>query len=412
MKHTKEYLLYRLLLIFLSPVLFLWLLREAWQQKSWSLLSDRLGITTQIQADIWLHCASVGEVNAAAPLIEALQAQGKQLFITTFTPTGQQQAQRRFAHLTGVQLRVLPIDWRWTINRFLSRIDCPQLWLVETEFWPTLITQVKQRGMRINLINARITHKTLNAPRWWRKLLVKLLDHSVYLIACRNEQDLADFRQLGITGQHLHVFGNLKWCDTPPADLPRLYNQPYVVFGSTHAPEEIELATLWQAHPELPKLVIVPRHPKRGNDIAQQLSKANTRFSQRSVAPEQTGGIILSDTFGELQAWIAHAELVIMGGSFAPKGGQNPLEAIRLGKLVLCGPDMRDFAQEVEALIPTGALIQTDKMNDLLNQIIHLLSQPETTAQKATSGQHWLATNQGQILETYCRLAGQTHGLS
>jgi len=204
----------------------------------------------------------------------------------------------------------------------------------------------------------------------------------------------------------------LKWCDTPPADLPRLYPDTYLVFASTHQPEEIELATLWQQHPELPKLVTVPRHPKRGNDIAQQLSKANITFSQRSIAPTQTGGIILSDTFGELQAWMAHAELVIMGGSFALKGGQNPLEAIRLGKLVLCGADMRDFAQEVETLMPTGALIQTDNMNDLLNQVIALLSQPETTAQRATKGQHWLATNQGQILETYCRLAEQTHGLS
>jgi 3-deoxy-D-manno-octulosonic-acid transferase len=405
-------LIYTLLLTFLSPVLLLWLLREAWQQKSWAWLNARLGKTTPIQADIWLHCASVGEVNAAAPLVEALQAQGKQLLITTFTPTGQQQAQRRFANLPNLHIRLLPIDWAWTVSRFMSHVNCQQLWLVETEFWPTLITQVKQRGMRINLINARITHKTLNAPHWWRRLLVRLLNEQISDILCRNEQDLADFQQLSVTNPSLRIAGNLKWCDTPPADLPRLYPDAYLVFASTHQPEEIELATLWQQHPELPKLVIVPRHPKRGNDIAQQLSKANITFSQRSIAPEQTSGIILSDTFGELQAWMAYAELVIMGGSFAPKGGQNPLEAIRLGKLVLCGADMRDFAQEVEALMPTGALIQTDNMNDLLNQVIALLSQPKTTAQRATSGQHWLATNQGQILETYYRLAEQTHGLS
>lgn len=109
---------------------------------------------------------------------------------------------------------------------------------------------------------------------------------------------------------------------------------------------------------------------------------------------------------------MAHAELVIMGGSFVSKGGQNPLEAIRLGKLVLCGADMRDFAQEVEAIMPTGALIQTDSINDLFTQVMKLLSQSETIAERAKRGHYWLANNQGQILETYCRLAGKNHELS
>jgi 3-deoxy-D-manno-octulosonic-acid transferase len=408
MKLTKEYLLYRLLVIFLGPVLLLWILRETWQHKSWSWLQARLGKSTSIHADIWLHCASVGEVNAAAPLVEALQARGKQLLITTFTPTGQQQAQRRFANLPNLHIRLLPIDWMWTVNRFMSQINCQQLWLVETEFWPTLITQAKQRGMRINLINARITHKTLNAPRWWRKLLVKLLDHTLYFIACRNEQDLADFRQLGITGKHLQVFGNLKWCDNLPNSLPRLYSQPYIVFGSTHTQEEIELATLWQLHPELPKLVIVPRHPKRGNDIAQQLSKANIAYSQRSIAPEQTEGIILSDTFGELQAWMAHAEIVIMGGSFAPKGGQNPLEAIRLGKLVLCGPDMRDFAQEVAIFSRLGCLhscTNNDTLIKYLFTVIPILAEQQVYA---VQGQQWLQGQQADILARYVALSDDT----
>lgn len=403
---------YPFLLTLLSPLIFVWLFKEAWQHKNLTVLRARLGQSAAIKADHWFHCASVGEVNAIAPVVQALAQQGHSLLVTTFTPTGLEQAKRRFGQCPGIQLRLLPLDWRWTMQRFLASLDCPNLTLVETEFWPTLITQVKQRGMRINLINARITDKTLNAPRWWRRLLVRLLNEQIHDILCRNEQDLVDFQQLGVTNPSLRIAGNLKWCDTVPADLPRLYNQAYIVFASTHQPEEIELATLWQQHPELPKLVIVPRHPKRGNVIAQQLSKAKISFSQRSMTPEQTSGIILSDTFGELQAWMAHAELVIMGGSFAPKGGQNPLEAIRLGKLVLCGADMRDFAQEVETLMPTGALIQTDNMNDLLNQVIAFLSQPKTTAQRAANGQHWLATNQGQILKNYLALLEQPHGLS
>jgi 3-deoxy-D-manno-octulosonic-acid transferase len=388
----------------LSPVLLLWLLREAWQQKSWSWLGARLGKTEPIRADIWLHCASVGEVNAAAPLVYALHGQGKKLLITTFTPTGQQQAQRRFANLSTITIRLLPIDWQWTVKRFLGQLNCSELWLVETEFWPTLINEAQHNGITIRLINARITHKTLNAPRWWRCLLVQLLDEKVSQILCRNEQDLADFRQLGVIGKHIHIAGNLKWCDTILTELPRLLDVPYIVFASTHQPEEIELARLWQQHCELPKLVIVPRHPKRGNDIVKQLTDAGIPNSQRSKTPEQTKSIIIADTFGELQAWMAHAELVVMGGSFAPKGGQNPLEAIRLGKMVLCGSDMRDFAQEVDALSATKALVQTKDMDKLLNNIITLLTQPESTQHTATIGKNWLANNSNDILQRYLTL--------
>ena len=404
MTQTKETLIYRLVLCLLSPVLLLWLLREAWQQKSWYWLGARLGKTEPITADIWLHCASVGEVNAAAPLVETLHQQGKKFLITTFTPTGQQQAQRRFANLSTITIRLLPVDWQWTVKRFLGQLNCPELWLVETEFWPTLINEAQHNGITIRLINARITHKTLNAPHWWRRLLIQLLDKKISQILCRNEQDLADFRQLGVIGKHIRVAGNLKWCDTIPTELPRLLDAPYIVFASTHQPEEIELARLWQQHCELPKLVIVPRHPKRGDNIVKQLTDAGIPNSQRSKTPEQTKGIIIADTFGELQAWMAHAELVIMGGSFASKGGQNPLEAIRLGKIVLCGSDMRDFAQEVDALSATKALVQTNNMNKLLKHTITLLAQPEDTRHTAAIGKNWLANNSNDILKYYLTL--------
>jgi 3-deoxy-D-manno-octulosonic-acid transferase len=409
MTQTKETIIYRLVLCLLSPVLLLWLLREAWQQKSWYWLGARLGKTEPIAADIWLHCASVGEVNAAAPLVESLHRQGKKLLITTFTPTGEQQAQRRFARLPSLQIRLLPLDWRWTMRRFMSRLDCSQLWLVETEFWPTLITEARQRGITINLINARISHKTLDAPRWWRRLLVQLLDEKISRILCRNEQDLADFRQLGMTGEHICVAGNLKWCDTIPTELPRLLDVPYIVFASTHQPEEIELARLWQQHCELSKLVIVPRHPKRGNDIATQLNNLGVMVGQRSKNAEKIDGIILADTFGELQSWMAHAELVVMGGSFAPKGGQNPLEAVRLGKLVFCGTDMRDFVVETEVLSKTGALIQVHDMNELAQAIQTEREHPHKIAAKGKAGQAWLAQNSQHILENYLQAS---HGLS
>lgn len=394
-------LLYRLLLALTSPLVLGWLLKEAWQQKSLAHLVARLGKTTAIQADIWFHCASVGEVNAVAPLTLALHQQGKRLLITSFTPTGLAQAQRRFTTMNGIEIRLLPIDWQWTIERFLAQLDCAQLVIVETEFWPNLIQLAHQNTMRISLINARITHKTLQTPHWWRRLLVGLLDEAIDQILCRNAQDLNDFRQLGVTKNHLKVLGNLKWCDAIDSALPRLTSASYVVFASTHQPEEIELARLWQKNNALPKLVIVPRHPKRGAEIVQRFQAEGMSISQRSHKPDSTDGFLLADTFGELTAWMAHAELVIMGGSFAPKGGQNPLEAVRLGKLVLCGPDMRDFVVEVAQLSAMGALFQVNTMSELMTEISQRLRQPEQSQQQAQAGKTWLLANQGQILADY-----------
>jgi 3-deoxy-D-manno-octulosonic-acid transferase len=376
-------------------------MKEAWSIRNGSLLSARLGKTDAIQADFWFHCASVGEVNAVAPLVFALQAQGKPLLVTSFTPTGLEQAQRRFSGLVDVKLHLLPIDWKWTIQRFLAQIVCPQLVIVETELWPNLIHLAHQKNMRIRLINARITHKTLSAPRWWRRLLVRLLDEKVDQVLCRSPQDLKDFRQLGVTKNHLHLVGNLKWCDLINTPLPCLYSQPYVVFASTHQSEEIELARLWQSINNLPTLVIVPRHPNRAADIVKQFTQIGIAFSQRSQSAEHTHGILLADTFGELTAWMAHAELVIMGGSFVPKGGQNPLEATRLGKLVLCGPDMRDFVVEVSQLCSLNALIQVNNFSELMTAIALLLRQPEQIALQANAGQTWLLANQGQVLTNY-----------
>lgn len=403
---------YQLVLLLLSPVVFAWLIHETWQVKRWSHWLARLGKTSPIQAEHWFHCASVGEVNAIAPLVTALQQQGKSLLITCFTPTGLEQAQRRFGAMHRIELRLLPIDWQWTMQRFLASVNCPNLTIVETEFWPNLLTLAHQQGRQLSLINARITHKTLSAPRWWRQLLAELLSHCVSQILCRNTQDEQDFRHLGVTGNHLSVIGNLKWCDQAPAHLPRLFPRPYVLLASSHAPEECELAQRWQAHPELPILVIVPRHPKRGADIAKQFTQKQITFSQRSREKDHQHGILLADRFGELTAWIAHAELVIMGGSFAPKGGQNPLEAIRLAKLVLSGPDMRDFAEEVKQLTPIGALIQVAQFDDLIPLVQYYLTHADLRQCAATSGQDWLIHSQHHILAHALNALERPHAMS
>lgn len=397
-----SYLLYRLIMIAISPMLFIWLWRNTDNADQ---RANRLGkIKQKVVADIWLHCASVGEVNAVIPLVVALTARDKKLLITCFTSTGLAQAQRRLQALglaETVTCLLLPIDWQWTTSRFLKQVQVAELWLIETEFWPTLIMNAKRHGIRLKLVNGRLSAKTLNAPRWWRHLLAHLLTYQIGTCLLRSEQDKAYYMQLGVMPEKLQITGNLKLCDLPVHAPERLYAQAYIVFASTHAPEEEQLAQLWQKNPMLPKLIIVPRHPKRGKKIAERLQQLGVLASQRSIDPQQHKGVIIADTFGELQSWMAFAELVIMGGSFAPKGGQNPIEPARLGKSILTGPDMQDFADETQALSLVGTLTQHPAIDDaFIQQIKNLLKTPDQLVQRGIAGQTWLINTQQTVMST------------
>lgn len=395
-----SYILYRLIMIVISPILLIWLWRNAENAEQ---RANRFGkIKQKVDAEIWIHCASVGEVNAVIPLVTELTARDKKLLITCFTPTGLAQAQRRLQALgleQTVICHLLPIDWHWTTSRFLKHIQVTELWLIETEFWPTLIINAKRHGVRLKLVNGRLSAKTLKAPRWWRHLLAYLLTYHIGTCLLRSEQDKSYYVQLGVMPEKLQVTGNLKLCDAPAKPPERLYAQPYIVFASTHAPEEEQLAQLWQKNPMLPKLVIVPRHPKRGTQIANRLQTLGILTSQRSLTPQQNKGVIIADTFGELLSWMAFAELVIMGGSFAPKGGQNPIEPARLGKAILTGLDMHDFADETQALSLVGTLTQHPAIDEaFIQQIKSLLKIPERLTQRGQAGQTWLINTQQSVM--------------
>ena len=379
MKTPHEYWIYRFLLSIFSPIMLVWALKEAWQQKNWLWLRQRLGLVAPASVDIWVHCASVGEVNAAAPLIQACIAKQKRIHISCFTPTGIEQVKRHFVNTAYLSYSALPLDWGWTVHNFLHRLHCQQLWLVETELWPTLIEQAHQRGIEISMINGRLSKKTLNTPHWWRRLLASLIEYKMRRCILRNENDKLDFMTLGVNENKLSIGGNLKYCDPITPTKAPLISVPYILLASSHHPEEITLAQLWQQHPELPKLVIVPRHPKRRVSLGQQFLAAKIPFQLRSETDEVLpNGILISDTFGELQAWISHASLVIMGGSFVEKGGQNPLEAAKIGKKVLCGQDMSDFIEEMTLLTQLGLLTQYPDMPTLMLDIHHQITRAQS----------------------------------
>lgn len=413
---------YTLLLRLLSPAL---LLLTAWQSArrgGWRYLRERLGLhrTTVPPGALWVHAASVGEVNTVAPLIAALRERepARAVLLTTVTPTGAQAVVRHFGArspadavpISGVVHAYLPLDWPGAVRRFLTRTRPACALIMETEIWPQLYAGCARAGVPITLINARLSPRTLRAGRWLRARYAEALGQ-VRAVLARSEDDATRFIALGAAATRVQITGNLKFAATrtdqvpAPIDLGRAYD----LAASTHEDEERQIAAQWLAHtPPAGLLVIAPRHPERAPAILRQLAGLPPLAGQSDAVAVRSRGeaitaqtrIYLADTFGELAGFIAGAQWVFMGGSLVPVGGHNILEVARLGKAVAFGPHMHNFAAEAQRLLDAGAAVQCANADALGAALTGVLSQP---AQCDALGQRALATlaEQDNVLAVY-----------
>lgn len=396
---------YRLLTLLLWPVFFGYTLRVALRDRSFRYLLQRLGFGyPRIKnRTIWIHCASVGEVNTFAPLHQALLQQFPEhrFIITTNTTTGAATVARHHAERT--QHCYLPIESGFAIRRFLRHCHVEQGLVMETEIWPLLYRLCEQANIPIRMINARLSHRTLNASDWIKSRYRESLER-VSKILCKSEAEYENFRQLGASDQQLLVAGNLKFAqqaaqtDIAPIDLGR----PYCVAASTHHDEEKQLASLWQQLETDRLLVIIPRHPNRSEQIQQQLKSQPLAFAVRSkqdaITPDTR--LYLADTLGELTGFMVKAELVFIGGSLIPHGGQNILEAARLGRATLCGPHMFNFSDEVQLLKQHNGCLQVDNITELMDAFQRLLDNPDQARQMGQNASQALAEVSG-VIENY-----------
>lgn len=371
---------YRVLSRLLVPLLLGHLLARARRDGGWRYLRERLGWIRRVQgpAPVWLHCASVGEVVTAQPLLQALAAGGTgPLVVSTNTPTGYATAARR----VGRDARVvyLPLDRPRPLRRFLDRLRPHVAVILETELWPWLYAELGHRGIPIALVNARLTARTLEAHRWWQPVATDCVGRVTRILA-RSEEDAARFGTLGAGPDRVQALGNLKLAAAAgEAPEPIALGRPFVLAASTHDDEELRLADAWRQDGDPGHLlVIAPRHPERGAAIARELAAGGHRVARRSrdepVATDTT--VYLADTLGELTGLMAAAELVIMGGSLIPHGGQNVLEAARARRAIVTGPHMDNFEAEAEALIAAGALRQVADAREAVAATRELLAAP------------------------------------
>lgn len=370
-----------LLLLLFIPLVFytLWQNFRAFEFR-YFLQRLALSFNSKIKPNgIWIHAASVGEVNAVIPLIQKICEEKPGLPITLSSNTTTSAAVAKKQLPKTVQHCYFPLDYSWMVKRLINKIKPQSIIIVETEFWPNLYTQVNKKNIPLIIINGRISEKTLHAKNWLKNIYAEILP-LVTKVYARSATDQSRFIELGLNENKIEVLGNIKFSaptqqEITPIDL----NRPYVLAASTREDEEQIIVEAWlKSERDNHLLVIVPRHPKRLSDILSQLKqfKLNIAVRSRKEPVTDTTDIYIADTIGELKQFIAGSKFVLMGGSFVEKGGHNILEVAQLGKAVVFGPDMHNFKDEAELFIQRKIGIQCS-LNKLTNEFNNLLQNPD-----------------------------------
>lgn len=324
---------------------------------------------------IWFHAASVGEVNAVVPLILKIIKENPTLTITLTSNTLTSYSIVK-KHLTSnFQHLYFALDYRWAIKILINKIKPKTVFIVETELWPNLYTELNKQKIPLIIINGRISEKTLDAKQWLKDIYARILPLVTKVLA-RSELDQSRFIGLGLPAKKIEVVGNIKFSAFDSDKItPINLEKKYVLAASTRDYEEQLIVDAWnKSNNDNHLLVIVPRHPHRLSEILKQLKPFNLNISVRSKNDRisTNTNIYIADTIGELKQFIAGSEFVLMGGSFVEKGGHNILEVAQLGKSVLFGPDMRSFMDEANIFIQYHAGIQCtmNELSDYLNKLI------------------------------------------
>ena len=387
--------LYRSLIRLLSPALLVYTLWRARKDGGKQYLTERFGFYTihnsqATAAQRWIHAASVGEVLTVLPLLKSVH---EPLLVTTMSPTGANVlSQQNLEHVHHVYL---PLDFPGACQRFFRHANIKSGWIVETEIWPWLYAHAYRQHVPLTIINGRLSDKTMaHADGLLAKIYRRAL--SQVSVLARSQEDASKFESLG--SMSVTTVGNLKYAATDVQHTEKserpLIDRPYVLAASTHYDEEWQLAKEWQqafaGQQRAPLLVIIPRHPERGNSIRKQLADISMPCGLRSLQEPVTANtaVYIGDTLGEMQAWYSHAMACFVGGSLIARGGHNILEPARLGCPVVVGRHTFNFDDIVEPMRESSAVHVADDASDVVEFLKQVASAPQnyrTMREKALS---------------------------
>jgi len=369
---------------------------------------------------LWLHAVSVGEVNVCAQLIRALEPRvpNLKMVVSTTTTTGMGRLREQLpAHIEKIYY---PVDRRACVRRALAAVHPVAVVLVEAEIWPNFLWQLQDARTPAFLINARLSERSFRGYRRFG-FLFRPLFATFAGVGAQDEADAARLRELGCRAQAIRVVGNLKFDAAQAAvqsrlDVPRLFRQIgwpgdvlVLVGGSTHAGEETLLADIFQRlrgkFPNL-RLVLVPRHFERGRAVGGELQARGVKFVYRSELTAErrlgTGEVecLLVNTTGELRHFYEHADVIFVGKSLTAEGGQNPIEPGALGKAMVFGPNMQNFAAIAEAFVRAGGAARVADTQALENAICELLAWPDRRRELGENALRVVKANQGAVERT------------
>lgn len=354
-------------------------------------LRDRLGFPKlpQLSGSIWVHAVSLGEFKAVELLLERLKQQfpDKPLVVSTTTPAGQKVAAERRDIVDHILF--FPFDLPSCVRRTVDRIDPEMVIVAETEIWPNFLRACRERGVRVAMINGRVSDKSFERYKLVRRWLQHVLqDYAI--IGMQSETDRKRIEVLGADPKKVTVFGNLKYdvvqlsrpLDVTLANFLSTWKQIWIA-ASTMPGEEESILDAFRivraVHPDL-KLVLAPRHPNRFDAVEGVIRSSGLSCVRRSRLDGEAD-ILLLDTIGELASVFERATIVFMGGSLVPTGGHNVLEPARHRNPVVFGPHMENFRDIARLFLDANGAIQIHSANELAPVISKLLSNPAAASE-------------------------------
>jgi len=423
------YLVYSLLLTFGFLVLLPRFLFDAFRHGKYvagfrERLGELSGIESKGQPVVWIHCVSVGESQAARPLVRGIQQRFPNhiLVISTTTLTGQILARQLFRS-AAAKVFYFPFDWRWTVRRALKAINPSAVLIMETELWPGFLRECHSQQIPVAIVNGRISYQSFRRYQWISGFVSRVLG-CISLGIMQTEADAERIRILGLPASKVFNSGNLKFdAGTMPSsnslfgELQQRFNiaseTELILAASTHAPEERVVLEAFQrlrtGSSQQIKLMLAPRHPERFADVASLLNSSGLTWTLRSNPPGPTDeacDVILLDTIGELPALYAMAAVVFVGGSIANNGGHNILEPAAVGAAIVTGANTHNFDDIVKVFAQSQAIIQLPVLSDgqaagVLERVIReLLADKQRRRELGLRAKRLVQENQGATLRT------------
>ncbi len=406
---------YSLVLYLLTPLIIIRLFLRSRKNNSYrKRILERFSIGKNLpkNVDIWLHAVSLGEVVAATPLIEEFLKETKIVLVTTMTPAGSKQVINKFGD--KVQHQYIPYDLPCCLKKFFKRINAKVGVILETEIWPNMIYFGHKFGVKMCLVNARISDKAFKQYKKTGNFFRSTLNKFTF-IAAQSEIDAERYKKLGASSDLVTVIGNIKFDIQHPGTKLQDFssikdiwgkNRPVFIAASTHDNEEMQLLSnfkkLKNFIPEI-ILLIAPRHIERSQNIYELSKKYNFNTglrSQISTISEKSEVIVL-DSIGELLGFYKLSDYAFVGGSLVPIGGHNVLEPILMGVPVFCGPFMQNSKAICDELQAANAIVIAEDVDSLLSNIIEMSTDDLVKKRQIENATQVLESNRGCLAKYY-----------